>query len=234
MVKLFETKGAHNSAKGPIILRNYRDDFLRIAIKDLRDLGDYPIAISFSSCKRREGVSTILYNFAVTIAENIDRKIVVVDANLDSPVLHKWIGVSEEDDGFAEIISGKAVLDDVIVQTNANGEDAFDFIPAGKKKNQSLVHYDSNEFADLMNELRARYDIILFDTPSMVGSPETTIMGQYMSGVIMVVEAEKTRWEVAAHAKRSLETANVNVTGVILNKKKMFIPKVIYKYLLAE
>ncbi len=234
MVKFFENKSVDDSSKGPVLLRNYRDDFLRVAIKDFRDLGDYPLAVAFTSCKRREGVSTILYNFAYTIAGNMDRKVVVVDANLNSPVLHKWVGVNDDSAGFAEIISGQSSLDDVIIQTSSNGEDTFDFIPAGKKRNQSLVHYDSNDFSDLMEELRGRYDIILFDTPSMVGAPETTIMGQYMDGVIMVVEAEKTRWEVAAHSKSALESANVNITGVILNKKKMFIPKAIYKYLLAE
>jgi Mrp family chromosome partitioning ATPase len=49
-----------------------------------------------------------------------------------------------------------------------------------------------------------------------------------MDGVVLVVHAEKTRWEVAQRVKEHLEMANTNILGVLLNKKKYVIPKFIY------
>jgi len=52
-----------------------------------------------------------------------------------------------------------------------------------------------------------------------------------MDGVILVVEAEKTRWEVASRAKEDLLQANSKILGVILNRRQFHIPEWLYKTL---
>jgi Mrp family chromosome partitioning ATPase len=50
-----------------------------------------------------------------------------------------------------------------------------------------------------------------------------------MDAVILVIEAEKTRWEVARKAKEELEKAGATILGAVLNKRKYYIPRSIYR-----
>jgi Mrp family chromosome partitioning ATPase len=52
-----------------------------------------------------------------------------------------------------------------------------------------------------------------------------------MDGLILVVQANRTRWEVARSATRDLESAHIRVLGAILNKQQFIIPEAIYKWL---
>ena len=52
-----------------------------------------------------------------------------------------------------------------------------------------------------------------------------------MDGVVIVIEAGKTREQVAVRAKKELEEAGGKVLGVVLNKRKFYIPEWIYKRL---
>ncbi|MFZ0944113.1 MAG: hypothetical protein WB930_11840 [Syntrophobacteraceae bacterium] len=61
-------------------------------------------------------------------------------------------------------------------------------------------------------------------------SPAMQIAG-LMDGVVLVVEAESTRWEVAGRAKEDLLQADSKLLGVILNRRKMHIPDWLYRTL---
>ena len=52
-----------------------------------------------------------------------------------------------------------------------------------------------------------------------------------MDGVVLVVQAENTRWEVAQSAKERIEDENIKILGAVLNKRKMHIPGWAYKIL---
>ena len=49
-----------------------------------------------------------------------------------------------------------------------------------------------------------------------------------MDGVVLVLEAEKTRWQVADKARESIENHGGKVLGVVLNKRRYYIPDFIY------
>ena len=52
-----------------------------------------------------------------------------------------------------------------------------------------------------------------------------------VDGVILVVEAEKTRWQVALNVKEKILQHGGNLLGVVFNKRQFYIPNFIYKYL---
>ncbi len=60
---------------------------------------------------------------------------------------------------------------------------------------------------------------------------DSNTLAAKMDGVIMVVEAENTRWEVAQSAKERIESDKVKILGVVLNRRKMYIPDWAYKLL---
>ena len=94
-----------------------------------------------------------------------------------------------------------------------------------------MALYESPKFPLIMQKLRERFDLTIFDSSSILDNPESLLLASRMDGVVLVVQAGKTRWEVAKSARRDLETASVNVLGAILNKQQFVIPQAIYKRL---
>jgi len=91
--------------------------------------------------------------------------------------------------------------------------------------------FESSLLDSLIEQMETRADWVLFDSPPINAYNDSRTLATKMDGVVMVVQAEKTRWEVAQSARQRMEHDNVNILGVVLNKKKMHIPEWAYKML---
>ncbi len=76
-----------------------------------------------------------------------------------------------------------------------------------------------------------KYDYVILDGPSVPGSSDVRVICNKVDGVVLVLEAGKTRKQVAVRAKQELEEAGGKLLGVVLNKRKFYIPEWIYKRL---
>ena len=187
--------------------------------------------ILFFSSTEGEGTSTTLINFAITLASEGD-KVLLVDANLRNPSLHDAFSV-EKKGGLTELVFGNSTLEDVIM------EDAIKKTPVNNlfvitsgipHTNPSSV-FESSFLYTLIEQMKAQADWVLFDSPPINSYNDSSTLASKMDGVIMVVQAEKTRWEVAQNAKQRMENGKARVLGVILNKRQMHIPEWAYKML---
>jgi len=79
--------------------------------------------------------------------------------------------------------------------------------------------------------LKERFDLIIVDTPPATMFPDGLAIVSQVDGVILVVEAEKTRWQVALNVREKIEKHGGNILGIVFNKRKFYIPDFIYKYL---
>ncbi|MBC7954188.1 MAG: hypothetical protein H7Z12_20530 [Rhodospirillaceae bacterium] len=79
--------------------------------------------------------------------------------------------------------------------------------------------------------LAERADLIILDTPPVLSSPLAQALAPTVDGVILVVEAERTRTEVARAAQHALTMAGANILGVVLNKRRYHVPKRVYERL---
>ena len=79
--------------------------------------------------------------------------------------------------------------------------------------------------------MKLQADWVLFDSPPINVYNDASALAAKMDGVVMVVQAENTRWEVAQSAKKKIKNAKVSLLGVILNRRKMHIPDWAYKML---
>ncbi|MEW5726532.1 MAG: hypothetical protein AB1918_01770 [Pseudomonadota bacterium] len=71
-------------------------------------------------------------------------------------------------------------------------------------------------------------DLIILDTPPVLASPLAQALAPTADGVVLVVEAERTRAAVARAARDALVAAGANVLGVVLNKRRLHVPKALY------
>jgi len=92
----------------------------------------------------------------------------------------------------------------------------------------------SPHLESFFDKLKQHFDFILIDSPPVTHSAVGLALVHKVDGVLLVVEAEKTRWSVARHVKNRLIIAQGNLLGVILNKRRYYIPSFIYKWLIGR
>jgi capsular exopolysaccharide synthesis family protein len=180
-------------------------------------------AVVFAGVKEGEGASTMAFNFASAFAAISSGSVVLVDGNVRDPVLHYEFEVKKKE-GLVDVIEGNANVEDAVMEVISK---KYYFLQAGQTRKNPIALYESAEFPLLVQKLRERYDLVIFDSPSVLGSPEADLIACKMDGLILVVQANRTRWEVAGSAKRDLESAHIRVLGAILNKQQFPIPEAI-------
>lgn len=82
--------------------------------------------------------------------------------------------------------------------------------------------------AEYWSRLAERAELIILDTPPVLSSPLAQALAPTVDGVILVVEAERTRAGLALAAKQALSSAGANILGVVLNKRRYHVPKPLY------
>jgi hypothetical protein len=85
----------------------------------------------------------------------------------------------------------------------------------------------STRFADL----RHAFEFILIDAPAASIRSDAAVLGQVADGVVLVIEANKTRKAVALSTKRAFEAMNVRLLGTVLRNRTFPIPEALYRVL---
>jgi Mrp family chromosome partitioning ATPase len=83
----------------------------------------------------------------------------------------------------------------------------------------------------LLQHLRHHYDFVIIDAAAATASSNGFALARHVDGVILVVEAEYTRWPVVQNFKDRLIASGGNILGVVLNKRRYYIPSFLYKHL---
>ena len=73
--------------------------------------------------------------------------------------------------------------------------------------------------------LRIVFDYVLIDCPALSVSDEAALLASSVDGVVLVVQAERTRHEQIRHAAQTLEMANGKMLGLVLNKRRYQLPR---------
>ncbi len=160
----------------------------------------------------KEGKTTTCITLAVTMAQAGSRTL-LVDTDLRRPRLHRVFGMPNET-GLSSVIVGEATLDKVIQRTKMENLDVLVCGPLPPNPAE-ILHTD--RFAEVIKELKTRYDRILFDSPPVGPVTDPVVIGAQVDGVVLVVKCEKTTREMAGQALRALADANARMLGVILN-----------------
>jgi capsular exopolysaccharide synthesis family protein len=153
--------------------------------------------------------------------------VLLIDANLRSPRLHELFDI-EYNKGLSNLLTMKE--DEALPYKKVEHGNLY-VIPSGKKGIGPLTIFESVRFEKKLKMMRERFDYIILDAPPMNGYAESRVIATKVDGVILVIESGKTRRQVAIRAKQELEEAGTKVLGVILNRRKHYIPEWIYNRL---
>ncbi len=138
---------------------------LRSRVYQIRE--NEPVRIvQVSSAFPEEGKTFVALNLALTMTRHHDRCVLLVDADLRAPRLHKCLGAPCAP-GLSDYLRGSAE-EFSIIQADANG-DLF-FIPAGNSVTNPAELLTSGRFQELVDRLALVFDWIIVDTPPVLGS----------------------------------------------------------------
>jgi uncharacterized protein involved in exopolysaccharide biosynthesis/Mrp family chromosome partitioning ATPase len=186
-----------------------------------------PVTLAVTSAHAGEGVSTVVTHIAGMLAGQSDERVLIVDANLAHPGQHlKFGGILSP--GLADIISNGQVHAGAIQHSRIEN---IDLLAAGEGAVNLGRNADRKSLAELLPAFKREYSHVIFDIPSLQNNAAGAQLAGIMDGVILVVEAESTRWEVAQQAKERLLEARATMLGVILNKRRLYVPEWLYKTL---
>ncbi len=90
---------------------------------------------------------------------------------------------------------------------------------------------ETTQTEEFMEMLKQAFDLTVIDSWSVAVPPKPTLFSHHVDGIVLVVDAGKTRWQTAERQKKELTAQGGNVVGVILNNRTYPIPDSIYNRL---
>jgi len=184
-------------------------------------------SILFCSTAYGDGCTTTAFNFASTLTEDLQSKVLVIDTNLRAPHLHDICRIGNTPGLSDHMESG----DEPILPVLLKGLSSLYIIPCGSSKSAPVNLFEGRRFSEFLGAMRERFDYVILDGPPLPKFSESKVLCNKVDGVVLVVRAGRTRREVALRAKREIEEAGGKILGVVLNRHRYHIPEWIYKRL---
>jgi capsular exopolysaccharide synthesis family protein len=174
--------------------------------------------ILVTSASPNEGKSTVVQYLAQTISQT-GKKVMALDADLINPTLHRRFGVPNQR-GLSNLIVGDA---DRALFTHLKDYPNLWVITTGPIPPNSSELLGSRQMKHLMDLLREDYDVVIMDTPPILPVTDAVVASSLADGVILVVQAGKTRHSEVHRAQEALEAAHANLLGVVLNRSRRLV-----------
>jgi Mrp family chromosome partitioning ATPase len=192
-------------------------------IASLRMVND-PIAIQFVASQPSEGTSLVASQFAAFAAGVEGGSALLIDC-VTPP---QWRSASEQRPTLADVFSKSAHIEPAIApyELSRNLDGA-----ALSNQPNSILHTDAVALGAVLDQARKRYRVTVLDTPSLEESPGTLAFSRACDAVVLVLEAEKTAAEMAETAIDTIERGGGKVIGLIFNKRRLHMPKWLYRRL---
>jgi non-specific protein-tyrosine kinase len=157
-----------------------------------------------------EGKSTTVANLAVTMAQS-GRRTILVDCDLRRPSLHTLFDLKNEP-GLTSMV----LNDDDEPPLQQTEVDNLWLLASGPKPPNPADLLGTKKVDQVIEQLTDMAEIVLFDAPPVIAVTDSAILGGKVDGVLLVINAGKTRREHAERAKELLEKAKVRIIGTTL------------------
>lgn len=172
--------------------------------------------VAFVASGAGEGTSTVAAAYAAAHSAHLRRRVLLLTTG-DSGTARQGV--------LQALADGKA-LDDVVTPTRDGGFTA----PLGGVGDGGPA-WDLLAREDVWQTLRDRFDLVVLDMPAASASGAALRVAPLADGVVVVLEAEKTRAPVVDHLIASLSAVRAHVLGTVLNKRRFYLPSRLYRWL---
>jgi capsular exopolysaccharide synthesis family protein len=173
--------------------------------------GKAPQVILVTSAIPHEGKTTTILNLALAMAEDRDRRVLLVDADLRRPSVARYLSPAPKL-GLSEALAGSITVEHALIEPkNAR----LVVLPAGTPPPNPLELLRSEYLSALFADLRRSFDAILVDTPPAVPFADAVVMAPQTDAAVLVIRSRTTACPLVHKALEALEA--VPVLGAVLN-----------------
>jgi capsular exopolysaccharide synthesis family protein len=164
-----------------------------------------------SSAIPAEGKTFVSANLAQVLVRQGESRVLLIDADLRSPRLHKIMGAPSTP-GLADYLQGDYEEWEVIQRGK---EEGFFFLPAGKHVTHPAELIASKKFKTFLAHVSDLFDWVVIDSPPALPVSDASVLATMCDGILFVVRAASTPAEVSARGCRELQDGHI--IGVVLN-----------------
>jgi protein-tyrosine kinase len=168
--------------------------------------------ILITSSTPAEGKTFVTANLAQSFIRQENRRVLLIDSDLRASRLHLHVGASATP-GLSDYLRGE-VDEYQVTQMEKDGN--LCFIPGGREVSNPSELLHSDRMKQLLDRMSLIFDWIILDSPPSLAVHDASILADMCDGVLFVVRAGSTDFELAA--KASLEFHEKNLLGVVLNR----------------
>ena len=189
----------------------------------LKEIGGNSLLVT--SANPYEGKTFTTINLGVSIAQELDRTVLIVDCDLKNHSNfnhHKSFGRdffgTQMDEGLSNYLLEQGELQDLLINP---GIERLVLLPAGRSLPNSSSMLSSPRMEKLINDIKCRYPldrVIMFDSSSLLTSADPLVLTRYVDGILLVVEEEKTTTEDLEKVAELLK--DKPIIGTVMNKTK--------------
>ena len=196
----------------------YSDAFKILSTQVMQRMDEHQwSSLAVTSVGDDEGKTTTAINLGISISKEVEYTVLLVDANLRKPELHKYFGITPEL-GLSDYLQSDIDLADILIKP---GEvDHLVILPGGTPIMNSTEMLGSPKMCSLAQELKDRYPkrVIIFDLPPVLSTADTLSFVPCVDCALVIVEDDTTK---EADLKKTIDLLSVtNIIGTVLNKSQ--------------
>jgi len=172
-----------------------------------------PKSLAITSTRPGEGKSTMAYAIARSLART-GRKVVLVDGDMRSPSVHRMLGIANTA-GLSNVLAGD---DDLAAKVMRVEDLGLWTVVAGPQPPSAAELLSGTRLHDVVSQLLQTFDHVVIDCPPVLGLADVPLIGNQVEAVVYAVQAQSARSTVIRASIARLQSASVNILGVVLTK----------------
>ena len=179
--------------------------------------GEHQNVLVVTSSVAGEGKTFTSLNLAISIAMELDRTVLLVDADLANPGLSRRLNVKDRPGLIERLLDDQRDLKDLLLKTDVP---KLTLLPAGRQHRRSTELLASNTMKGLLDELATRYPdrVVIFDSPPLLATSEASVLANQAGQIVLVIESGTTPQFLVKEAVGVLQ--NHDRISLVLNKSK--------------
>ena len=188
--------------------------------------------IILTSSVRNEGKTLTCMNLAFILAEDYKDRVLLLDADMRHPKLHRYLGLPPST-GFNDLLASSAperIMTDCLVRTDTG----LHLLTAQSTKNNPAPLLDSPNTTRILDLLRDHYSLIIVDTPPVLLATDSLTLGARSDGMLFLLRARKTKREQIQEARQRIARLEIRLLGYVINNVRTFLPKIWSRYYYGE
>lgn len=172
-----------------------------------------PRTILVTSAQASEGKTTTSHAVASGLSR-MGRRVLLIDADMRRPAVHRRAGL-ENGRGLSTLLTSHDALETAVV---ASPDKNLALLPAGPIPPSPTELISTARIEEILDEAASKYDVVVVDSPPVLGLADSPLLSALVGGVVFVVEADRSRHGALKASLRRLRAMRPQILGAVLTK----------------